>query len=159
MNIMIEIIFGSNHFYDTNGIIEVFGKEQIELLKIAFRDEFTPLITTEIRDKNGVLLGNAYRSTSFVHVHDDCKFNIETEKGRPYKMELRKKENDELLFQLIVHRLNKVEINGIWYVKGLSYPIIATKDGVDLNTNIFTHNYFYTKGTPIKIDTKRIRIS
>ena len=154
-----EIIFGSNHFYDTNGIIEVLGKEQIELLKLAFRDEFTPLITTEIRDKNNKPLGIVYRSTSFVHVDPSCEDFIESEKGRPYRMELIRKENDEILFQLFVHRLNKVEINGIWYVKGLNYPIIATKDGVDLNGTIISKNHFYKKnGAPIQIDLDSIKL-
>ena len=101
------------------------------------------MITTEIRDNEGRLLGKLYRSTSFVHIDDSCESKIESEQGRPFKLELRKKEDKTLLLQVIIRKPSQVEINGIWFIKGLDYPIIATKDYVDINTIKISNSRFY----------------
>ena len=63
----------------------------------------------------------------------------------------RKTDNVEI-FELALHTPTDAEINGIFYVKGLNFPIIATKSFLDLNTNKFIGNTLAKKGTGIGID-------
>jgi len=131
----INITFGSNRFLKTNGVISIKGKD---LFKMDLGDDLKPLITVEIRDQNGELLGKVWKSTSFVHWHKDYEPKYESENNTLKRLALKRKSDNNIVFELIFHAPNDVEINGIFYVKGLKFPIIATRDYLDLNTNKFT---------------------
>jgi len=130
----INITFGSNRFLKTNGVISIKGKE---LFKIELGDNLRPLITVEIRDQKGELLGKVWKSTSFVHWHKDYDPEYEYENNTLKRLALKRRIDNKIVFELIFHAPDDVEINGIFYVKGLSFPIIATRGYLDLNTNKF----------------------
>jgi hypothetical protein len=119
---------------------------------------FKPLFSVEIRDSQNKLLGKLYKSTSFVYVDPDYEAEIITEYGYPRRLALKEKINDKYIFELNYKQPNEVEINGVFYVKDLSYPIIATKDYLDINTNKFIRNTIIKNGSGIIIDKNSISI-
>jgi len=132
----INITFGSNRFLNTNGVISVKGKE---LFKMELASDGRPLITVEIRDQNGVLLGKVWKSTSFVYWDKSCEPIYEHDNNTLKRLALVDKQNRRVVFELIFHAPNDLEINGTFYVKGLNFPIIATSGYLDLNTNKLVH--------------------
>lgn len=132
----ITITFGSNRFINTNGVISVRGKE---LLKIELGDDLQPSITVEIRDQEHKFVGRISKSTSFVYLHKDYEPRYEREGDFLKRIALTRKSSDEVVFEIIFHSSTEVEINGIFYVEGLSFPIIATKEYLDLSTKKFSH--------------------
>ena len=151
----INITFGSNRFLNTNGVISIKGRE---LFKMELGDNLRALITVEIRDQNDELLGKVWKSTSFVHWHKDYDPEYEYENNTLKRLSLKRKSDNHIVFELIFHAPNDVEINGIFYVKGLHYPIIATGDYLDLNTNKFIHNTISKSNTGIVIEEDFIAI-
>jgi len=145
----INIIFGSNRFIGTNGIISVKRKE---LFRMELADDLRPLITVEIRDKNDVLLGKVWKSTSFVHTHEDYEPIYERKDNILKRLALKRKSDNEEIFEIVFHSPDEVEINGTFHVKGLNFPIIATKAFLDLNTNKFIRNTIVKGNTGIVID-------
>ena len=145
----INITLGSNKFIGTNGIITAKGKE---LFKMELADDLRPLITVEIRNDKDELLGKVWKSTSFVHWHPDYEPTYDRENNTLKRLALRKKSNKEDIFEIIFHAPNDVEINGTFYVKGLGFPIIATKEFLDLNTNKFIRNVKHKGNTGIVVD-------
>jgi hypothetical protein len=132
----ITITFGSNRFINTNGVISVRGKE---LLKIELGADLQPSITVEIRDQKHKFVGRVSKSTSFVYLHKDYEPRYEREGDLLKRIALIRKSSDEVVFEIIFHSSTEVEINGIFFVEGLSFPIIATKEYLDLNTKKFDH--------------------
>jgi hypothetical protein len=145
----INIIFGSNRFIGTNGIISVKGKE---LFRMELADDLRPLITVEIRDKNDVLLGKVWKSTSFVHSNEDYEPILERQNNTLKRLALKRKSDSEEIFEIVFHAPDEVEINGTFYVKGLNFPIIATKAFLDLNTNKFIGCTKVKSNTGIVVD-------
>ena len=145
----INITLGSNKFIETNGIISVKGKE---FFKMELAGDMRPLITVEIRNQKDELLGKVWKSTSFVHSHQDYEPIYERENNTLRRLALRRKSDNEDIFEIIFHAPNDVEINGVFYVKGLNFPIIATKGFLDLNTNKFSRCVKYKGKTGIAID-------
>ena len=132
----ITITFGSNRFINTNGAISARGKE---LLKIELGDDLQPAITVEIRDQEHKFVGRISKSTSFVYLHKDYEPRYEREGDLLKRIALIRKSSNEVVFEIIFHSSTEVEINGIFFVEGLSFPIIATKEYLDLNTKKFSH--------------------
>jgi len=153
-----NIIFGSNLFAGSSGLITIKGKELFKIEPISYKGSTKPLITVEIRDKEGVLLGKVYRSTSFVHYHQDYEPIIETKEGDVTRLALRKKSDGRLVFDLKFRSPNLLEINGVFHAKGIDYPIIATPKYLDLNTNKFMNSEFYLDGKGIKLEDHFISI-
>jgi len=145
----INITFGSNRFIGTNGIISVKGKE---LFRMELADDLRPLITVEIRDENDVLLGKVWKSTSFVHSHKDYEPIHERQNNTLKRLALKRKSDNEEIFEIVFHAPDEVEINGTFHVKGLNFPIIATKAFLDLNTNKFSKCTKVKGNTGIVID-------
>jgi len=145
----INITLGSNRFIETNGIISVKGKE---LFKMELAGDMRPLITVEIRNQKDELLGKVWKSTSFVHFHQDYEPIYERENNTLKRLALKRKSDDKTIFEIIFHAPNDVEINGIFYAKGLNFPIIATKEFLDLNTNKFIRSVKHKGNTGIAID-------
>jgi hypothetical protein len=151
----INITFGSNRFIGTNGVISVKGKE---LFKMELADDLRPLITVEIRNENDELLGKVWKSTSFVHWHKDYE-PIYVRQGNTLKrLALRRKSDNQDVFELVFHSPSDIEINGVFYVKGLNFPIIATKGYLDLNTNKFIGNTIAKQNTGIVVENDFIAI-
>lgn len=132
----ISITFGSNRFVNTNGVISVRGKE---LLKIELGDDLQPSITVEIRDQERRFVGRVSKSTSFVYLRKNYEPRYEREGNMLKRIALIRKSSDEVVFEIVFHSSTEVEINGIFFVEGLSFPVIATKEYLDLNTKKFTH--------------------
>jgi len=151
----INIIFGSNRFIGTNGIISVKGKE---LFRMELAGDSRPLITVEIRDKNDKLLGKVWKSTSFVHWHNDYEPICDRQGNVIKRLALRRKGDNQDIFELVFHSPNDIEINGIFYVKGLNFPIVATKEFLDLNTNKFIGSTIAKQNTGIIIENDFIAI-
>jgi hypothetical protein len=153
-----NIVFGSNRFLGTSGIIIVNGKELLKIDTIPFGVTYKPLFSVEIRDSKNKLLGKLYKSTSFVHVDPEYEAEIVSELGYPRRLALKSKEEGKYVFELNYKQPNEVEINGVFYVKDLSYPIIATKDYLDINTNKFIGNTKINNGSGIIINKNSIAI-
>jgi hypothetical protein len=132
----ITITFGNNRFINTNGVISVKGKE---VLKIELGDDLQPAITVEIRDQEHKFVGRISKSTSFVYLHKDYEPRYEREGDLLKRIALTRKNSDEVVFEIIFHSSTEIEINGIFYVEGLNFPIIATKEYLDLNTKKYAH--------------------
>jgi hypothetical protein len=132
----ITITFGSNRFINTNGVISVRGKE---LLKIELGDDLQPSITVEIRDQEHKFVGRVSKSTSFAYLRKNYEPRYEREGDFLKRIALIRKSSDEVVFEITFHSSTEVEINGIFFVEGVSFPIIATKEYLDLNTKKFTH--------------------
>lgn len=137
-----DIIFGSNRHINSSGIIIINGKELLKIEPVSYRNSTRPLITVEIRDKNGTLLGKIYRSTSFVAHHKDYEPIMETDKGQTQRLALKRKSDGKLMFDLKFHSANTVEVNGIFYLEGLGFPIIATPNHLDINGSIISESIF-----------------
>ena len=146
----INITLGSNRFIETNGIISVKGKE---FFKMELAGDMRPLITVEIRNQKDELLGKVWKSTSFVHSHQDYEPIYERENNTLKRLALRRKSDNQDIFEIVFHAPNDVEINGVFYVRGLDFPIIATSQYLDLNTNKFIGNVKYKGNTGISIDS------
>jgi hypothetical protein len=151
----INITFGSNRFLNTNGVITIRGKE---LFKMELGDNSRPLITVEIRDQSGILLGKVWKSTSFVHCHEDYEPIYEYEDHTLKRLALKRRSDNTDIFELLFHTPNDVEINGIFHVRELGYPIIATREYLDLNTNRFIRNTISKPNTGIEIGQDFIAI-
>ncbi len=151
----VTIIFGSNRFIGTNGIISVKGKQ---LFKIDWSNAQRPLITVDIRNKKNELLGKVWKSTSFVHHHEDYEPVYETEGSTVKRLSLRNKISCDIVFDLVFLPNNSLDITGVFYVKELPFPIIATHEYLDLNTNRFSRNTIMKNGTGILIDKEFIAI-
>ena len=147
--IPINITFGSNRFLNTNGVISVRGKE---LFKMKLGNDGRALINVQIRDKNNVLLGKVWKSSIFVHAHPDYEPIIQRKDGTLRRLALRRKADNTDIFELVFNAPNDIEINGIFHVKGLNFPIIATKDYVDLNSNLFSDNTINKMNGGIVVD-------
>jgi hypothetical protein len=149
---MTTIIFGSNKFINSNGLIvyRVNGKDK-ELLKYELREsDSKPLITVEIRDNIGSLLGKVYKSTSFVHVDSMFETEETCEGSEVKKLILRRRKDKKKFFELIVHNPNEVEINGIFYLEGHPYPIIANSSGMTIGRgNVISNCTFENCGKAI----------
>ena len=144
---MINITFGSNRFIDTNGIITFNDKE---LFKYELRSsDLQPMITVEIRDQQGVLLGKVWKSTSFVHCHPSCETEIKREGNQIRKMSLSRKTDGVKLFELNIREPNDIEINGIFHIKGFPHPIVATEDYTKIGGITISHNTKAGKGKGI----------
>ena len=148
---MVTIVFGSNRFIDTNGVIAFKdnGKNR-ELFKYELREDSKPMVNVEIRDSKGELLGKVWKSASFVHVHKDYEGKEEREGSDIKKMALTRKSDNATIFEMIVHKPNVIEINGIFYIEGYQYPIIAKKDSLTIGRgNTLSYNTIVKKGTGI----------
>ena len=132
----ITISFGSNRFINTNGVILVRGRE---LLKIELGDDLQPLINVDMRNREQKLVGKLWRSTSFVLLSKNYEPRYEHEGSLIKRLMLIRKSTDEIVFEIIFHSPTDVEINGVFFLEGLSFPIIATKDYLDLNSRKFSH--------------------
>jgi hypothetical protein len=154
-NSCINIIFGSNKFIGTNGVISIRGKE---LFRMELADDLRPLITVEIRDINNELLGKVWKSTSFVHWHKNYEPVYDREGSTLKRLALKKMSDEKDIFELIFRSPTDIEINGVFYVKGLNFPIIATKEYLDLNTKKFIGNVIVKQNTGIVIDNDFIAI-
>jgi len=142
-------MFGSNHHLDSSGIIKVRGKDLFKIETAMVRGKLKPLVTVEIRDVNDNLLGKVHRSTSFVYHHPDYEPIIKTEEGVIKRLALKKRDGG-YVFDLQFHDINKLELNGIFYIQGVS--IIATPDGLTLpRGNIIAHSTFKCNKNDIKI--------
>lgn len=150
----INVKFGSNLFLNTNGVISVRGKELFKMELSALK----PLITVEIRDKNNELLGKVWKSTSFVHWHKDYEPIYEKEDNALKRLALKRKADNEIIFEAIFYSPHDVEINGIFYVEGIDFPIIATRQFLDLNTNKFIGSTIRKRKTGIEIGKDFIAI-
>ena len=157
---LITIVFGSNELIDTNGILTFIDqKNQIkkELFRIELRSDLQPMITVEIRDRNNQLLGKAYRSTSFVHVHPDYEEIEETKGSEIKRMGLKRKKDNALIFEMVKKSPNEVEINGIFHVKGFPHPIVATRHSTRIGGIILSHNVKVGGGKGIVLTPHSIR--
>ena len=136
---LVTITFGSNRFIDTNGIIAFKGKE---FLKYELRSsDLQPMITVEIRDSNGNLLGKIWKSTSFVTLpHPDLEEKIERVGTDVKRISLTRKSDGAVFFELNIRKPTDVEINGIFHIKGFAHPIIATKDYLKIGGITLSHN-------------------
>jgi hypothetical protein len=123
---LINIMFGSNRFIDTDGIIAFKGKE---FFKYELRSsDLKPLITVEIRNSGGELLGKIWKSTSFVHCHPEYECKVEYEGSDVKQMLLIRKSDGAIVFELNIIEPTDIEINGIFHIKGFPHSIVATKD-------------------------------
>ena len=77
----VTITLGSNRFIGTSGLISVKGKELFKIDTSGTK----PLISVEIRDRKGTLLGKLWKSTSFVHWHKGYEPEYEEVKGEVKK--------------------------------------------------------------------------
>ena len=145
---MINLIFGSNLLIGTDiPIIFREGGEDTELLRYSLRtSDSKPLMDVEIRDSAGELLGKVWKSTSFVVVHKDYEEKTEYEGSEVKKLMLEKKTDKSLVFELIFHTPNNVEVNGIFHIKGYPHSIIATKDCLTIGGLSFSHNTIHKRG-------------
>lgn len=130
---MVNITFGSNKYINTNGIIVYrtpTGTDK-ELLKYELRtSDLKPLISVEIRDNVWTLIGKVHKSTSFVHVDSMYKSEEVREGSEVKKLVLKRKKDSRVVFELIVHSPTDIEVNGIFYVEGSVFPIVATRTGL-----------------------------
>lgn len=62
------------------------------------------------------------------------------------------------MFDLKFNGPNEVEVNGVFYVEGLNFPIIATPEYLDINTNRFIRNTIVKSGTGIIVEKDFIAI-
>ena len=62
------------------------------------------------------------------------------------------------IFELTINAPNDIEINGIFYVEELNFPIIATRQYLDLNTNRFSHCSVSKRNTGIILDNEFVAI-
>lgn len=128
---------------ETGGILTFVDKSrQIErgLFKVELRSDLQLMLSVEIRDENDQLLGKAHRSTSFVHCHQDYKVREEREGAEVKRLALRRKKDNDLIFELIKRSENVVEINGVFHVSGFPYPIIATPNFTRIGGVTLSHN-------------------
>ena len=131
---------------DTNGIItfrDIRGRlADKEIFKVELRSDGQPLISVEIRDRNNVLLGKVWKSTSFVHCHPDYEGEEYREGTQVKRINLRRKKDSAVIFDLEIRSPNEVEINGIFHIEGFPHPIEATR------------NYTRIGGTTLAYNTK-----
>ena len=140
-----NVTFGSNTHLSSNGIIRMKGKE---LLKLETGSDFQLLLTTEIRDQKGALLGKVARN-SFVYVHPDYEQKVESRGGSLRRLLLVRKSDGFVVFEADVKGRNEIEINGIFHVEGVA--LVATKEYLQVGTNRISRCTFSCNGTDIVI--------
>lgn len=146
---MISITFGSNRFVNTDGIISFKDKE---LFRYELRSgDLQPMITVEIRDKEGVLLGKVWKSTSYVHCNPEYETEIEQEGNSVRRMALIRKSDHETIFDLRIRTPTDIEINGVFHVKGFPHPIIATREYLQIGGLMLSHNTIARSGKGISL--------
>jgi hypothetical protein len=139
-------------------VIQVKEKQLLKIEIVPYRRTFKPLITAEIHNQAGVLVGKVYRSSSFVYVHPDYAQDIKTKGGEIDRLTLRRLRDSREVFDLKFNGPNEVEVNGVFYVEGLNFPIIATPEYLDINTNRFIRNTIVKSGTGIIVEKDFIAI-
>ncbi len=151
----ITITFGSNRFINTNGVISVRGKE---LLKIELGDDLQPKISVDVLNQDYKLVGKVWRSTSFVLLSKNYEPKYEREGELLKRFGLTRKSTGEVVLEIIFHTSTEVEINGVFFVEGINFPIIATKEYLDLNTKKFDHCTKVKNNNAIEIEEDFIAI-
>ena len=141
-----NIILGSNMHQNSGGIIRVRGQE---VLKVERGGDNSLLVSTEIRDEKGTLLGKIVHN-SFVHVGPECDNRGDFDKGRLKRLELNRKSDGRQVFSLEVKDEDTMEITGVFWVKGVKLD--AQKDRLLLpNGTVLSRNTFRGNGTDILI--------
>jgi hypothetical protein len=95
---MLTILFGSNWFIDTNGVVTFVDESKNirkDLFKIELRADNKPMISVEVRDTNNQLLGRVHRSTSFVTVHPDYESSSELSGSDVKRLLLKNKQTNK----------------------------------------------------------------
>ena len=145
----ITITFGSNRFINTNGMISVRGKE---LLKIEVGDDLQPKISVDVLNQEYKLVGKVWKSTSFVLLSKNYEPRYEHEGDLLKRLALIRKSTNEVVFEIVFHSPTDVEVNGVFFVEGLDFPIIATREYLDLNTKKFSHRTIVKDNKGIEVE-------
>jgi hypothetical protein len=128
-----NVRFGSNNFINTDGVIAFDDSGKLkQLLKYEIDPNSKPLVTVEIRDSNNALLGKVYKASSFVVVHPDYDGKIVRQGSDVKTMALLRKSDGAVMFELLIHAPNNIEVNGIFHIEGYPYPIIASRNGLEV---------------------------
>lgn len=142
-----NITLGSNVHKNSGGIIRVRGEE---MLKLERGGDNALLVTTEIRDENGRLLGKIVHN-SFVHVDPEYDGKGEFERGQLKHLFLRRKSDGTQLFWLEVRDADTMVVNGVFWVKGVKLE--ARSDKLILpRGNVLSNCTFVNSGTDILIE-------
>src|ERR1035437_1164016 len=126
-----NVRFGSNNFINTDGVIAFDDNGKLKQpLKYEIDSTSKPLVTVEVRDSNNTLLGKVYKATSFVVVHPDYDAKVVRQGSDVKAMSLIRKNDGAVMFELLIHAPNNIEINGVFYIEGYSYAITASRSGL-----------------------------
>lgn len=150
-----NITFGSNKFVKTNGVIS-FGGKDIFRIELSVGGE--PLITVRVHDHNGKLLGKIWKSTFFTYVDGNYDAQTERKDNVIKRLTLRHKRENRIIMDIIFQDYNNVEINGIFYLLGLDFPIIATREYLDINSIKFKNAIITKNGRAVEVDNDFVRI-
>ena len=150
-----NITFGSNKFVRTNGVISFKGKN---IVKIELSVSGEPLITVRVHDHNGKLLGKIWKSTSFTYVNGNYDAQKEQKGTMIKRLTLKHKRENKILLDIIFQDYNNVEINGIFYLLGVNFPIIASREYLDINTIKFKNARITKNGKAVEVDNDFVRI-
>jgi hypothetical protein len=142
---LFSVRFGSNTHINSKGILRVGGKE---LFKLEKGSDDQLLITTEVRDKDGTLLGKIWRN-SFAHVHDGYEGKAVSMGGLKRKLLLKRKFDGSVIFEANIKSRSEIEVNGIFNLEGRT--IIATKDYLDVGFGKLSNCTFDSCGGDISI--------
>jgi hypothetical protein len=140
-----RVTFGSNTHMDSNGILKVKGKE---LLKLERGSDDQLLVTTEVRDNKGVLLGKIWRN-SFAYVHPDYEDKVEPKGGSLRRIVLTKKSDKTTVFEADIKGRSEIEVNGVFNIGGKT--LVATKEYLDTGAIRISNSTFSCNGTDIDI--------
>jgi len=140
-----RVTFGSNTHMNSNGILKVKGSE---LLKLERGSDDQLLVTTEVRDNKGVLLGKIWRN-SFAFVHPNYEGKVESKGGSLRRIVLTKKSDKTTVFEADIKGRSEIEVNGIFNIG--SRNIVATKEYLDTGVIRISNSTFSCNGTNIDI--------
>jgi hypothetical protein len=151
---LFNITIGNNEWVHTNGCIVYQGEngKDKELLKYELTADKKPLLTVEIRDADGNLLGKVNKSTAFTDV--DPQFEAkQTLKGNTlFKLALRRKKDKKKYFEIIIFSPTDIAINGIFHLKEMPYPVIVNSKGITIGQGaLISHCIFENHGNAVYI--------
>jgi len=140
-----RVTFGSNTHMNSKGILKVKGKE---LLKLEKGNDDQLLVSTEVRDNKGVMLGRIWRN-AFAYVHTDYEGKVEPKGGSLRRIILSRKSDKTTVFEADINGRNEIEINGIFNIDGET--IVATKKYLEIGAVRISNSTFDCNGTDINI--------
>ena len=147
-----RLVFGTNYFEKTGkfeGRSIPLLVRGVDIFKIERGTDEQLLLSTEVRDEKGDLLVKVSRNNVVYAKPGEVKVTETPKETRGLRRLEARRANDDLVLEVDVKSVSEIEINGLFFVKGVR--VEASKKGLRINGLTLAHNQMTDNGTAISI--------